>query len=121
MKDLPTIDSYIANFPADVQELLQEMREAIHESAPRATEAINEEGVPAFIMNGELVSFAGNRHHIGFYPGAPAMRMFHRELKDCKQSKTAVQFRIDRGLPIETIKKMVEFCVKDTASKKRVK
>ena len=62
-----TIDVYIATFPKNVQSILEELRQAIRESAPEAEEAISYQ-MPAFKLNGILVWFAAFKNHIGFYP-----------------------------------------------------
>ena len=46
-----TIDNYIARFPADVQAILQKIRQTIHEAAPEATEAISYQ-MPTFKLHG---------------------------------------------------------------------
>ena len=63
-----TIDEYIADFPKDVQERLQKVRTAIQKAVPRAEEKIAY-GIPTFVLNGNLIHFAGYQNHIGLYPG----------------------------------------------------
>ena len=62
-----TIDQYIANFPADIQAVLQEIRATIKKAAPEAAEKISY-GIPTFFLKGNLVHFAGYKTHFGFYP-----------------------------------------------------
>ncbi|MES1160601.1 MAG: DUF1801 domain-containing protein, partial [Bacteroidota bacterium] len=45
------IDEYIAGFPKDKQQLLAQMRAAIHKAAPEAEEAIKY-AMPTFTCNG---------------------------------------------------------------------
>ena len=66
MKTVESIDAYIAGFPEDIQAPLKQMRQAIQQAAPDATEAIKY-GMPTFVLQGNLVHFAANKHHIGFY------------------------------------------------------
>ncbi|WP_295653722.1 DUF1801 domain-containing protein [uncultured Mucilaginibacter sp.] len=47
MKKPLDIDAYIANFPKDVRDLLEQMRATIKAVAPEATEVISY-GMPAF-------------------------------------------------------------------------
>ena len=46
-----SIDEYIATFPAEIQARLEEMRAAIHVSAPDAQEKISYQ-MPAFYLHG---------------------------------------------------------------------
>ena len=61
------IDSYISHFPADVQTILEKVRETIRHAAPEATETISYM-MPAFKQHGILVYFAAWEKHIGMYP-----------------------------------------------------
>ncbi len=110
-KSYTTIDEYIQTFPADVQVLLEKMRQAIREAAPGATEAISYQ-MPTFRLNGKnLVHFAGFRHHIGFYPIPSGIEAFKKELSVYKQGKGSVQFPLDQPIPCELVKKIVRFRV----------
>ena len=66
--------------------MLEQMRTAITEAAPRAEEAISY-AMPAYRLNGMLVYFAGYAKHIGFYPGAGAIAVFKKELSSYKGAK----------------------------------
>ena len=58
------IDSYIAQFPADVQVILRKVRATISKAAPEAKETISYQ-MPAFKLHGILVYFAAWKKHIG--------------------------------------------------------
>jgi uncharacterized protein YdhG (YjbR/CyaY superfamily) len=77
MANRPTagsIDEYIAGFPPEAQQALEELRALIRECAPEATETISY-AIPTFDLNGHhLVHFAGHAKHIGFYPVPSAMQ-----------------------------------------------
>jgi uncharacterized protein YdhG (YjbR/CyaY superfamily) len=109
-----TIDEYITAFPANIQTILQKMRHTIHEAAPEATEAISYQ-MPTFKLNGNLVHFAAFKNHIGFYPTASGIEQFKAELSPYKWSKGAVQFPLDKPLPLELVKKIVAFRVKEAS------
>ncbi len=103
-----SIDSYIAQFPSDVQARLQRMRETILKLAPEATEAMSYQ-IPTFKLNGNLVHFAAFKKHIGFYPGAAGIAAFQDELTGYKSAKGSVQFPLDQPLPLDLINKIVKF------------
>ncbi|MGI8952696.1 MAG: DUF1801 domain-containing protein [Chitinophagaceae bacterium] len=106
------IDKYIAGFPKDIQNKLEEIRATIKKAAPEAAEIISY-SIPAFKLNGILVYFAGYKNHIGFYPTSTGIKNFQDELSDYKTSKGAIQFPIDKPLPINLITKIVRFKVKE--------
>lgn len=112
-----TIDAYIAGFPADVQAVLQQIRRAIHETAPEATEAISY-GMPTFKLHGNLVHFGAFKSHIGFYPVPSGMEAFKDELVAYKQGKGSVQFPLSKPMPLDLIRRMVEFRVQESKAAK---
>ena len=109
-------DVYISSFPKEVQKVLKQMRATIKAAAPEAEEVISY-AMPAFKLNGMLVWFAAHTNHIGFYPRASGIETFKNELKDYKMSKGAVQFPLDKSLPLALITKMVKFRVKENQEK----
>lgn len=106
-----TIDEYINSYPRSIQVILQELRQAIHEAAPQAEETISYQ-MPAFKQNGILVYFAAFKNHIGFFPKASGVDAFEDKLAGYKTSKGTIQFPLDKPLPLELVKKIVRFRVK---------
>lgn len=115
-----TIDEYIVTFPADVQAILQKVRETIRKSAPQAEEAISYQ-MPTFKLNGNLVHFAAFKNHIGFYPVPSGIEKFKKELSAYKGAKGSVQFPLDRPIPYGLISKIVKFRVKENLEKVKAK
>jgi uncharacterized protein YdhG (YjbR/CyaY superfamily) len=102
------IDEYIAGFPPDVQKLLKEMQATIQEAAPDAQEKISYR-MPTFYLNGNLVHFAAFKNHIGFYPAPRGIEAFAQELAAYKGAKGSVQFPLDQPLPLDLVRRIVEF------------
>lgn len=76
---------------------------------PNATETMAY-GIPTYkIKNKNLVHFGGAKNHIGFYPGPSPIVFFKDELVSYKCTKGTIQFSLDRKLPLDLIKKIVEF------------
>ncbi len=110
-----TIDEYIAEFPAETQRVLQEMRALIKETAPEATETISY-AIPTFDLKGRhLVHFAGYARHVGFYPVPSAMEAFKEELAPYKSGKGSAQFPLGEPLPVDLIRRIVAFRVGQVA------
>lgn len=111
-----TIDEYIALFPKEIQDILQKMRTTIQKAAPDATEAISYQ-MPTFKLNGNLVHFAGYKHHIGFYPAPSGIEAFKKELAPYTQGKGSIQFPLDQPIPYDLVTKIVQFRVKENLKK----
>lgn len=103
-----TIDEYIALFPAKTQGILQQVRETIHKAVPNAKEVISYK-MPAFKQNGILVYFAAYEKHIGFYPTGSGIEAFQHEFGDYKWSKGAVQFLLNKPMPLDLIARITKF------------
>ncbi len=101
-------NEYIAGFPQETQKLLRQLRTAILKAAPGAEEVISYQ-MPAFKHHGMLVWFAGYKNHIGLYPGANGIAAFKEEIAVYKHAKGSVQFPLDQPLPLELVKRIVEF------------
>lgn len=77
--------------------------------------------MPAFRFKGMLVYFAAFKNHIGFYPTNSGIEVFKDELDRYKSSKGAVQFPLDKPLPLDLIRRIVEFRVKENITKEETK
>ncbi|MCB9044786.1 MAG: DUF1801 domain-containing protein [Chitinophagales bacterium] len=115
-----TIDEYHAAFPADIQLLLDKMRVTIRQAVPGAAEVISY-NMPAFRQHGVLVYYAANKAHIGFYPTASPMTVFAADLEQYNTSKGAIQFPLDKPLPVTLIKKIVKYRVQEDIEKAAAK
>lgn len=101
-----TVDAYLFDFPEDIRHLLQKVRSCIIEVVPEASEAIKY-GIPTYVYHKQnLVHFGGYRKHIGFYPTPKVLMHFERQIVEYKSSKGAVQFPLDRPIPLELIAEM---------------
>lgn len=114
------IDKHIANFPKDVQAILEKVRATIRKSAPDAEETINY-GIPTFTLKGNLVHFAGFKNHIGFYPTPSGIEKFKKELSVYEGAKGSVKFSLDKPIPYGLIGKIVKFRVKENLEKAKAK
>lgn len=110
------VDQYISAFPADVQVILKKIRSIVKKAAPDAVESIAYQ-MPAYKTNKKpLVYFAGFRNHIGLYATPSGHEEFARELSKYKHGKGSVQFPMDKPIPYDLIRQMVEFRVEENKS-----
>ncbi|MGK7378097.1 iron chaperone [Planococcus sp. 1R117A] len=115
-----TIDEYIAQFPTDIQETLENLRKLIKEEAPQADEKISYQ-MPTFYLHGNLVHFAAFKNHIGFYPTPTGITAFENELSKYKSAKGSVQFPLHEPLPLDLIRQIVRYRVKENLKKSKNK
>ena len=103
------VEIYIKSFPEEVQEKMLKIRETILSTTPEAEEKISY-GMPGFFLNNKpLVYFAGYKNHIGFYSTPNGHEKFAEELSVYKQGKGSVQFPLNKEIPFDLIRRIVEF------------
>ncbi|MCO5226308.1 MAG: DUF1801 domain-containing protein [Thermomicrobiales bacterium] len=111
MNTSPDVDTYIAQFPEDVQVLLARIRGIISECAPEAVESISY-AMPGYKLNKKpLVYYAAYAKHIGLYATPTGHEAFAAELAGYKQGKGSVQFPLDQEMPWALIERIVRFRV----------
>lgn len=118
MKEFTDINTYIADFPAEMQVILEQIRVTIQQAALEAKEAIKY-GMPTFVLNGNLVHFAAFKNHIGFYPAPTGIDAFIGELAQYQTGKGTIQFPINKPIPFDLITKVVKFRVEENLKKRK--
>ncbi|MCK9641576.1 MAG: DUF1801 domain-containing protein [Prolixibacteraceae bacterium] len=109
------VDQYISTFSAEVREIMVQIRAIIKDAAPDAVEMIAYK-MPAYKTEGRpLVYFAGFKNHIGLYALPSGHIQFASELSHYQQGKGSVQFPLDKPIPYDLIKKIVEFRAKENS------
>ncbi len=116
-KPFTTIDGYISTFPADIQAILENVRQAIQKAAPEAAETISY-GIPTFNLNGKhLVFFAGWKHHLSLYPLPAGDEAFQQEISHYKRAKGSIQFPLDKPIPYDLVEQIVTLLIKENPDK----
>jgi uncharacterized protein YdhG (YjbR/CyaY superfamily) len=116
--ELKSIDEYINSFPSHIKLILNEVRNTIRETAPNAVESITYK-MPTFKINGKpLVYFAAFRNHIGLYATPTAHNQFSVELTNYKHGKGSIQFPLNKPIPFDLIRRIVEFKLNENKSNK---
>jgi uncharacterized protein YdhG (YjbR/CyaY superfamily) len=114
------IDGYISQFPADVQAVLQDVRETIRHAAPDAEETISYM-MPAFRQHGILVYFAAWKKHIGMYPPISGDKALEKALARYAGPKGNLQFPLDEPVPYDLIERIVKLRVEQDSAKAAAK
>lgn len=113
-KKYRTIEEYIALLPKEVRESMEKLRLVIKESAPEAEQKISY-GLPTFDLKGKhLVFFGAFKKHISLYPVSSGMiNAFKSELPQFQTSTGTLQFPLDKPIPYDLVKRIVELRVKE--------
>jgi uncharacterized protein YdhG (YjbR/CyaY superfamily) len=114
------IDSYISQFPADVQAILQKVRATISSAAPDAKEVISYM-MPAFKQHGILIYFAAWEKHIGMYPPISGDKTLEKAIARYAGPKGNLQFPLDEPIPYDLIERIVKLRVKQDSAKAAAK
>jgi uncharacterized protein YdhG (YjbR/CyaY superfamily) len=114
------VDQYIALQPEAVQEGLQKLRQTIRKAAPQAEELISY-GMPGYRFHGMLVYFAAWKNHIGFYVMPDGIEAFKQQLGNYKTEKSAIQFPLDKPIPVKLVTEIVKYRMKDNLDKEQAK
>lgn len=112
-----TVDQYIAQFPDDVQKILEKIRQAIKKEIPDAEEVISYR-IPTFKVNGKyIIYFAGFKNHVSVYPITDgARKKFSKELSSYLSGKGTVQFPLDKPIPYGLIAKLAKYKLQERLS-----
>jgi uncharacterized protein YdhG (YjbR/CyaY superfamily) len=116
-----SVDGYIAGFPAEVQSLLEKIRETIRKALPQAQEKISYQ-IPTFTLKGKyVIYFAAFKNHVSLYPGPRGSAKFKKELSRYEGGKGTVRFPLDKPIPFGLITRIVKFRAQETLARAKAK
>ena len=101
------VTEYIDKQPLLQKDILVKIRELIRDLIPNAEEKMSY-GVPAFKLKGKQILYAAFKEHIGIYPEPEIIEKFEKELKNYETAKGTIKFSLDKPVPYDLIKKIVE-------------
>lgn len=117
------INEYISQYPDEVQVALNQVATAIREEMPEFAVEKFAFQMPAFDVYGSCVYFAATKKHIGFYPTASGIANFIEEFekRGLKYSKGAVQFPLNKPMPLDLVKVITRFRIEENIEKYELK
>lgn len=119
-ENIKTIDEYVAGFSPEIQEKLIEIKNFIKSEAPEAIEKISY-GMPTFYLKGNLIHFAAFKDHYGFFPSPSGIDQFEKELTPYRTGKGTLRFDLNKELPWDIIKKIIQFRKNENIKKDEIK
>lgn len=114
------VDEYIRSFPLPAKAALQNIRKTIKAAAPKAEELISY-GIAGYKYHGMLIYFAGFTNHVSVYPAPRTAERFKKELTGYKGGKGTVQFPLDKPIPLDLVKRIVKYRMKQNEEKAAAK
>lgn len=114
---MSSIEEYINAAEKEQRPKLTEIYQLIKEMVPTETTEKISYGMPTFYLTENLVHFGAMKNHLGFYPTPDVLEEFADRLKEYKTSKGAVQFSYKEELPVDLIKDMMRFRLKEVVEK----
>ena len=111
------VDKYIANVPKEVQGKLSEIRAAIREAAPGATERTDYFQMPGYSYegydyDGMFVWFSFKEPHIRLHLRPPVIQDHKNELARYPTTKAIVSFPGDSAISMALVKRLVKASLK---------
>lgn len=115
-----TVEEYAASLPVASKKIFATFRKTIRQAAPGAEEVISY-NIPALKLHGILVYFAAWKEHLSMYPRTAGLeKAFKKEMAKYGVSKGTIRFPTNEPLPLDIIRKMVQFRVKENKEKEAV-
>jgi uncharacterized protein YdhG (YjbR/CyaY superfamily) len=116
------VDEYIASAPEEAQSKLGEIRAAIREVAPGATERTDYFQLPGysyegFDYNGMFAWFSFKKPYVRLHVRPPVIQDHKKDLEGYPTTKAIVSFPLDRQIPMALVKKLVKDSIKVMKSK----
>jgi len=110
------VDAYIAKCPKNIQSKLKEIRAAVREAAPGATETTSYFRIPGYFYpgydyNGMFAWFGFQKSYIRLLLRPPAIQDHKKELAGYATTKAAVHLPLDEKIPLPLVKKLVKSSV----------
>ena len=103
-----TVDEYIASFPAEVREVLDEVRRTIHAAVPNADEKISYQ-MPTITLDGtSLLHFSAWKTHLAIYPVPPTDPALTKALTPYHSGKGTLKFPLNKPIPYDLITRLTE-------------
>ena len=109
MAEPDSSEEYMAALSAEQRAAMEQIRHAIRTAAPEATEAFSYR-IPTFKQHGRsLVWYAAFKDHYSLYPYTDGLlAALGDELKPHISGKGTLRFEVDKPIPTDLIKRIVE-------------
>jgi uncharacterized protein YdhG (YjbR/CyaY superfamily) len=118
MADPTSIDEYIATLAEDRRAPMEQLRRAVKDAAPEATETIAYK-MPAFRSHGDqfLVSFDAYKRHYSLFPASDAVvEALRARISPYLAGQGTIRFPADRPIPTDLVTEIVRIRFAENAA-----
>jgi uncharacterized protein YdhG (YjbR/CyaY superfamily) len=103
-----SVDEYIESFPADVQEVLEEVRRTVRAVVPEAGEKISYQ-IPTITLDGKaLLYFGAWKDHVSIYPIPPVDDALAADIEPYRSGKGTLKFPLTKPVPYNLISRLTQ-------------
>ncbi len=108
---MTAVDEYLSTFSEPQRKAMEHVRHIALEIVPTATEGIGY-GIPVLKHEGKyLIGFAPFKNHLSIFPGSEPIEILKSELGDYKLAKGTIQFTLDKPIPDDLLRKIIDLCL----------
>jgi uncharacterized protein YdhG (YjbR/CyaY superfamily) len=100
------IDLYISQFPPQIGDILQKIRNLTQEIAPFAVEKISYK-IPSFHYHGQLIYYAAFKNHFSIFPPIHGDQELLNEIAPFANEKGNLLFQYKNPIPWDLITKVI--------------
>lgn len=113
------IDTYLENVTPTQKEVLQHIREVVHELIPDAEEAFAY-AMPTFRYKGKnVLHFAAFKDHMSLFPTPEPIEMLKDRLEKYKTSKGTIQFSESNPIPDDLLHDLIATSYESAKARRR--
>ena len=113
------VDEYLAGLPDDRRAAMEELRAAVREAAPEATEVISY-GMPALKSHGGqfLVSYDAYKRHYSLFPATDAVvEALGDEIAPFLSGRGTIRFPANAPIPVDLVRRIVAIRLGENAER----
>lgn len=117
-----TVEEYFATLTEEQKTALTKLRKVILDTVPEGSTEVISYGMPAIKYKGMLVYYSAFKNHYSLFPGSKGtLGKFADEMQPYIASVGTLQFKYDKALPVNLIKKIVKERIKENEAKELAK
>ncbi len=118
------VDEYIKKCPKDIQPRLQDVRSAIRQAAPGATETVSYFQMPGYLhegydYNGMFAWFSFKSPYVRLHVRPPVLEENIKHLGNYSTIKAVISFPVDKTIPKALVQKLVKASIKAMKQKQK--
>lgn len=108
-----SVSEYLAQFDGEALARIDRVRDVVVDSAPKADEALSYGMIGWKLRGRPLIYVGGFSKHTGLYATPSGHEAFTSEFAPYTQGKGSVQFPLDEPFPIDLIRRVIEYRVRE--------